>query len=165
MNNLQKILIVDDDEDVLNIIETVLSNEGFQVVKARNKIEGFEKIKSEKPDLAILDVMMTTEYDGFELAAKIREDKELKNTPLLIQTSIFVIETTENDIIKMVHQYRKSMNDKELRVVLVRNIDTNSAGIDFIDNDGKTLWIDVNGFIKKPVIANTLLTEIERILS
>jgi len=52
MKNLPKILIVDDDEDVLNIIETVLSNEGFQVVKARNKIEGFERIKSEKPDLA-----------------------------------------------------------------------------------------------------------------
>ncbi len=58
----KKVLIVDDDIDVITVVETILTHEGYEVISANNKKEGMEKIRSEKPDLAILDVMMTTHY-------------------------------------------------------------------------------------------------------
>ena len=57
----KKILIVDDDIDVITIIETILKKEGYTVISANDKKEGMKKIREEKPDLAILDVMMTTQ--------------------------------------------------------------------------------------------------------
>lgn len=162
MNTTKKILVVDDDIDVINILETILSNEGYKVISANGKKEGLEKLKAEKPDLAILDVVMSTQFEGFEMAKEIKEN--FSDIPVLLQTSIYVLETTENDIIKIAHEYRKSMTDKELNVILVRNPVTLEAGIDYIDETRKTHWIPVNGFIKKPVDSKKLLPQIEKIL-
>ena len=54
-----KILIVDDDMDLTKALQVTLESKQYRVVVANSKIEGMEKIKSEKPDLAILDVMMS----------------------------------------------------------------------------------------------------------
>ena len=93
-----KILIVDDDIDVITVIETILNKKGYKVITAMNKEEGMKKIREEKPDLAILDVMMTTHYEGFELAKEITDDPELKKMPVLMQTSIEVLITTRPDV-------------------------------------------------------------------
>jgi twitching motility two-component system response regulator PilH len=53
-----KIIIVDDDPDYINVVKTILESEQYTVVTAGDKTEGMEKIRAEKPDLAILDVMM-----------------------------------------------------------------------------------------------------------
>jgi len=55
-----KILIVDDDPDYINVLKTILESEQYTVVTAADRKEGMEEIKAEKPDLAILDVMMST---------------------------------------------------------------------------------------------------------
>ncbi|MBN2662423.1 MAG: response regulator [Bacteroidales bacterium] len=164
MNTTKKILVVDDDIDVINIIETILSNQGYQVITANNKTQGLEKLHSEKPDMAILDVVMTTLFEGFEMAKEIRQNPDFKNLPILLQTSIYVLETTENDIIKIAHEYRKTMNDKELNVILVRNAITLEAGIDYIDENKTTHWVPVNGFLKKPVESKKLLPEIKKLI-
>ncbi len=164
MNTTKKILVVDDDIDVINILQTILSNQGYKVLTANGKNEAIDKLKAEKPDLAILDVMMSTQFEGFELAEEIKNTQEIKDTPILFQTSIYILETTENDIIKIAHEFRKTMNDKELNVILVKNTITNESGIDYIDEKRKTHWIPVNGFIKKPVDSKKLLPQIEKII-
>lgn len=78
----KKILIVDDDIDVITIIQTILQKEGYKVIAANDKIEGMKKIREEKPDMAILDVMMTTRYEGFELAKEITDDPQLSKMPV-----------------------------------------------------------------------------------
>ena len=76
----KKILIVDDDIDVINVIQTILEHEGYEVSSANNKKEGLEKAREIKPDLAILDVMMTTHYEGFELAKELTSDPDFKQS-------------------------------------------------------------------------------------
>ncbi|HAW58649.1 MAG TPA: response regulator [Bacteroidales bacterium] len=83
-----KILLVDDDIDFVFIQKAFLEKEGFQVVTAGDKLAGFERAKAEKPDLAILDVMMTTDQEGFEMAREMRKDPLLKDIPIIMLTSV-----------------------------------------------------------------------------
>ena len=65
----EKILIVDDDEDVLLIVQTILDNAGYTALTARNGREGVEKALEGKPDLILLDVMMP-ELSGWKSARR-----------------------------------------------------------------------------------------------
>jgi CheY-like chemotaxis protein len=84
----QTILIIDDDEDICLAVKALLESRGYVVETAFTKEEGLEKFRSVKPDLAILDVMMTTWQDGFELSRQLKKDPELKNTPILMLTGV-----------------------------------------------------------------------------
>lgn len=161
----KKILIVDDDVDVITVIETILKKDGYEVISANDKKEGLEKIKNEKPDLAILDVMMTTHYEGFELAQEILADKELAKIPVLIQTSLDVLVTTRADVQAMAREFRKDPNYSALQILLVKNVQSNEAGIDYRSEDGNNVWFPVSGFVRKPVDAEKVLAEIKRLLS
>ena len=160
----KKVLIVDDDIDVITIIETILQKEGYIVIAANDKIEGMKKIREEKPDLAILDVMMTTHYEGFELAKEITDDPELSKMPVLMQTSIDILTTTKPDVQAMAREFRKNPGFKDLHVILVKDINTGKAGVDYLSEDGKSIWFPVDGFIRKPVDVKRLLPELTRIL-
>ena len=74
-----KILLVDDEPDILEIVGYNLSSEGYQVITAANGQEGVEKAKKELPHLIILDLMMP-EMDGIEACEIIRKNPDLKNT-------------------------------------------------------------------------------------
>ena len=160
----KKILIVDDDIDVITIIETILKKEGYTVISANDKVEGMQKIKEEKPDLAILDVMMTTHYEGFELAKEITDDPELQRIPVLMQTSIDILTTTKPDVQAMAREFRKNPGFKDLHVILVKDVNSGSAGVDYLSEDGKSIWFPVDGFVRKPVDGKRILPEIKRIL-
>lgn len=161
----KKILVVDDDIDVVAVLETILENEGFQVVTAHNKVDGINKALAEKPALAILDVMMTTHFEGFELAKEMYENQALKNIPRLMQTSIDVLPTNNPDVIGMAREFRKNPDYKELEVLLIEDTKTKKAGIDYRTKDGKNMWVPVDGFLHKPVDSKKLLPEIKRLLS
>lgn len=160
-----KILVVDDDMDVINVLEPMLNHEGYEVLTAYNKQEGLEIARREKPDLAILDVMMTTQYEGFELAKEFVDDPELRGIATLMETSIEVLMTTKPSVQAMAREFRNDPNYKELQVILIRDIVTGNAGIDYRAEDGRSIWVPVDGFIRKPVDRSRLLPEIERILS
>ncbi len=83
-----KVLIIDDDVDMVDAEKMVLENNGYTVVTAYNGEEGYNKIKSEKPDVIILDVMMATPEEGFQLAYKLKNDKEFSNIPIIMVTSV-----------------------------------------------------------------------------
>lgn len=163
MKTTKKILIVDDDIDVITVVEAILRKEGYEVISASSKEEGIEMLKNEKPDLAILDVMMTTHYEGFELANEIYNNPELKEIPFLMQTSIDVLTTTKVSVLDMAREFRKDPNYKDLQVLLVKNITDGTAAIDYRTSEGKSILFPVGGFLSKPANANKLLPEIERL--
>jgi len=165
MNTAKKILIVDDDIDIITVVKAILRSKGYEVISANDKIEGLEKIRTEKPDLAILDVMMTSPYEGFEMAKEVVEDPAMKDLPVIIQTSIEVFTTTNPYVQEMARQFRHNPEFTDLKVILVKDKITGSAGVDYIDNEGNNIWFPVNAFVKKPVSAEALLPEIERLLS
>ena len=84
-----KILIVDDDLDLTKALKVTLESENYSVITAPDPIEGMEKIKNERPDLIILDVMMSTYNDGFEMARELKKEAEfIKNIPILMMTGV-----------------------------------------------------------------------------
>ncbi len=80
------IAIIDDDVDILEGIETILTAEGYDVITARNLNDGEKIVKNNNPDLVILDVMMEEADDGFFLAQKLR--KENFTNPIILLTSV-----------------------------------------------------------------------------
>lgn len=165
METTKKILLVDDDIDVVAVVETILNNEGYVVITACNQVEGLEKARAEKPDLAIVDVMMTTQFEGFELAEAFLKSEEFKGMPVMMQTSIEIFESTDDDVMKFARYYRQNMVGKEMDVLLFQDYESNKSGIDYKDNKGKNHWLYVDGFIRKPVSAHTLLSSIQRVLN
>ena len=81
-----KILLVDDEPDILEIVGYNLTEEGYQVFTAQNGLESIEVAKSKKPHLIILDVMMP-EMDGIEACERIREQSELSDTIITFLTA------------------------------------------------------------------------------
>ena len=160
----KKILIVDDDIDVVTAVETILRKEGYEVISASDKKEGMRMIREDNPDMAILDVMMTTHYEGFELAKEIIDDPQLSRVPVLMQTSIDVLTTTKPDVQAMAREFRKNPGFKDLHVILIRDVNTGQAGVDYLAEDGSTIWFPVDGFLRKPVDPKKLPGEIKRII-
>ncbi len=81
-----RILLVDDEPDILEILKYNLSSEGYQVYTAQNGLEGVEKAKKKMPHLIILDVMMP-EMDGIEACETIRKTEGLENTIITFLTA------------------------------------------------------------------------------
>ena len=81
-----KILLVDDEPDILEIVSYNLKNEGYQVYTAENGEEAIKKAKKKKPDLVILDVMMPV-MDGIEACEKMRKMPELDKTIITFLTA------------------------------------------------------------------------------
>lgn len=85
MKNL-KILLVDDEPDILEIVGYNLEKEGFEIITAKNGIEAVKKAEKELPHLIIMDVMMP-EMDGMEACERIRKNPELSKTVVAFLTA------------------------------------------------------------------------------
>jgi CheY-like chemotaxis protein len=83
-----KILIVDDDPDYTKALQAILESGQYAVVTAANRTEGMEKIRDDKPDLVILDVMMSTWSDGFEMSRELKNDPQYMDIPILMLTAV-----------------------------------------------------------------------------
>ncbi|NQV15652.1 response regulator [bacterium] len=84
----KKVLIIDDDFDLVEAMRITLETAGFEVLDAQDGEKGLEKIRKETPDLVILDVMMASIDEGFHVAYKIREDANIKDTPIVMLTAV-----------------------------------------------------------------------------
>jgi len=93
-NIMARILIIDDDPDIVLAIRMCLEAEGYEVIEAISGAQGIDMIKAERPDLIILDVMMETKTEGFQMALKLHspdptsEFVEFKDIPILMLTAI-----------------------------------------------------------------------------
>ena len=85
---MEKILIIDDDPDIVEGMKVVLESKNYQIDTAKNGQEGLEKVKLNRPDLIILDIMMETADRGFEVARDLKKDANYKNIPILMLTAI-----------------------------------------------------------------------------
>ncbi len=83
----KKILVIDDEPDILTYITSILKKNGYNYVTASDGVEGMEKAKAEKPDLITLDLLMP-ERTGIKLYRELRKDEDLKATPVIMITGI-----------------------------------------------------------------------------
>jgi len=83
MDNMKKILIIEDEEIIYNLLQKKLSNEGYDVKIAKDGQEGSEMLKQERPDLILLDIIMPRK-SGFEVMEEVQNDETLKDVPIVI---------------------------------------------------------------------------------
>ena len=83
----KKILVVDDEPDVVTYLTTLLEDAGYSTVSASNGEEGLEKVRGESPDLVTLDISMP-EKSGVRMYTEIKNDDALKSIPVIVVTGI-----------------------------------------------------------------------------
>jgi DNA-binding response OmpR family regulator len=83
----KKILLVDDDPDLVEAMKIILENKSYDVAVAHDGKEGLKKVETEQPNLIILDVMMP-EIDGYEMCAKLKSDPQYGHIPILLLTAV-----------------------------------------------------------------------------
>ena len=84
---MRKILIVEDELGILDLLTTVLEEEGYAVQGARNGREGLERLKRDRPDLVLCDLMMP-QMDGCELFQKMQAEPALSSIPFLLMSAV-----------------------------------------------------------------------------
>lgn len=105
-----KVLIVDDDFDFSQLLAFDLKKKGYTVVSAGNGEEGLEKVKTEKPDLIVLDIKMP-KMDGYTFVRRLKKDDENKDIPVVVLTSyepmkdMFQLEGVKDYFVKSVDMH------------------------------------------------------------
>ena len=87
MSDKQLILVVDDDPDLVESIAVKVESENFRVTKAYDGVEAWERIKEDRPDLIILDVMMPRK-NGYELCDELKKDDQYKDIVVVLLTAV-----------------------------------------------------------------------------
>ncbi len=82
------VLVIDDDIDLVEIIRVTLEREKLRVIDAQNGERGFALAREQHPDLILLDVMMGTVDEGFQVAYRLRSDPLTKDTPIIMLSAI-----------------------------------------------------------------------------
>lgn len=85
---MPKILIIDDDLDIVEAMKVVLESKDYEVATAASGEEGLKRARQSAPDLIILDVMMESMDKGFDVARNLKNDQKHKNIPILMLTAI-----------------------------------------------------------------------------
>ncbi len=83
----KKVLIIDDEPDVVTYLQTFFEDNGFDTITAENGKQGMAKMKSEKPDIVTLDISMPEET-GVKFFRKAQEDDEINKIPVIIITGV-----------------------------------------------------------------------------
>lgn len=85
---MAKILVVDDDPDFVNLTRRILHSKGYEMVSAANGQQALQVMRKEKPDLVLLDIMMSYILDGLDVSREMAEDTELRDIPIIMVTSL-----------------------------------------------------------------------------
>jgi two-component system alkaline phosphatase synthesis response regulator PhoP len=80
-----RILVIDDEAEITEIVETFLKDAGYQVMIENSSVMGIERAKNFKPDLILLDIMMPF-MDGYEVCDELKKNKETENIPVIFLT-------------------------------------------------------------------------------
>jgi two-component system alkaline phosphatase synthesis response regulator PhoP len=87
MKTQPRVMVVDDDPDILDALTTILSTQPYVIEKARDGEECLDKVRGQLPDLIVLDLLMPKK-DGFAVVRELRENPRFANIPVLILTSV-----------------------------------------------------------------------------
>jgi CheY-like chemotaxis protein len=87
MENM-KIMVVDDDPVIRDSLQMILLSHQYTVITAADRIDAMDKIKTDKPNLLILDIMMSSWLDGLDMSKTLKDDPQSRDIPILMLTSV-----------------------------------------------------------------------------
>jgi CheY-like chemotaxis protein len=85
---MARVLVVDDDPDFVKVTAKVLEKAGHDVISAPNGAKALQTMRQERPDVVLLDIMMSYILDGLDVSREMAEDPALKDTPVIMVTSL-----------------------------------------------------------------------------
>lgn len=85
---MARILVVDDDPDFVLVVRAILEAEGYQVSEASDGMTALAMMREERPDVVLLDVMMSTTLEGVDVSREMEKDPQLKDVPIIMVSSI-----------------------------------------------------------------------------
>jgi len=145
--NGSKILLVDDDVDFCNATTKILESKGYEVVTAYDAREARQRLKKEKPDLIILDIMLPGQ-DGFSLCSEFKENTDFFEIPILVLTSVSANKEGEKyaELIALYHKAddfaEKPIDSKDLLARVYALITRRKITVSEPTNKKKILIID-----------------------
>lgn len=139
----KKILIVEDEADQRTFLSTVLEENGYASISARDGVEGLEVLRKENPALVLLDLMMPRK-SGITMFQELRKDASLSHIPVVVVTG--VSEVTGVDFRNFM--YRQPLRDEKK----------------FVETTGLTEYTIPNGYIEKPIQPDALIKVIKELL-
>ncbi|OEU46893.1 MAG: hypothetical protein BBJ60_04940 [Desulfobacterales bacterium S7086C20] len=138
----KKILIVDDEPDIIAFLGALLDENGYASVSAKDGTEGLELLRDEKPDLVLLDLMMPKK-SGITMFQELRKDPDLSSVPVVVVTG--VSEVTGVDFRNFM--FKQPMRDEKK----------------FVETTGLTKYTVPDGYIEKPIDPDELIRTIKEI--
>jgi CheY-like chemotaxis protein len=124
---MAKILVVDDEPDIVRVVVKILSARGHDVVTAVDGPQGLEAVRTEKPDVVVLDLNLP-KMDGFEVCRHIKSDDDTKHTPVVMMTAAYVtVEDADRGTKLGADEY---VTKPFLREVLIHNVERLLPGAD-----------------------------------
>lgn len=84
----KKILIIDDDVDILKSLKVIIEDKGYVVYTASNKSDGLDLSDTKKPDAIVLDIMMEDDLEGYSMLRNFRKDNSKSNIPIIMYTGM-----------------------------------------------------------------------------
>ena len=139
----KKILIVDDEADQRTFLSTVLEENGYASISAKDGVEGLELLRQEKPDLVLLDLMMPKK-SGISMFQELRSDSNLSDIPVIVVTG--VSEVTGVDFKNFM--FKQPLRDEK----------------QFVETTGLTKYTIPDGYIEKPIDPDELIKTIKDVL-
>ena len=126
LNNTKKILIIEDEDSLRDLITNHLSKEGFRTVAAANGEIGYKKIKEEKPDLILLDIVMPI-MDGYQVLEKMYKEKN-KTPVIIISNSGQPVEIEKTKRLGAVdHLIKTEFRPQDLMIIIKKHFDSLSG--------------------------------------
>ncbi|UCG80527.1 MAG: response regulator [Desulfobacterales bacterium] len=139
----KKILIVEDEPDIIKFIRSILEENGYTCVGAKDGVEGLELLRKETPDLVLLDLMMPRK-GGISVFKELRDDPSMSHIPVVVVTG--VSEVTGVDLRNFI--YKRPLQDEKK----------------FVETTGLTKYTIPNGYIEKPIDPDELTKAIKEAL-
>jgi len=84
---MKKVLVVDDDVDIRKVVSKLVEKSGYITIEAKNGVEGMAKVREDKPDLIILDILMPKE-SGIRMYRELKSEEALKDIPVIVLSAI-----------------------------------------------------------------------------
>ncbi|MDY6990353.1 MAG: response regulator [Thermodesulfobacteriota bacterium] len=139
----KKILIVDDEPDIITFLGAILEENGYASVSAKDGVEGLEVLYRENPDLVLLDLMMPKK-SGISMFQELRKDPKMSQTPVVVVTG--VSEVTGVDFRNFM--YKQPLKDEKK----------------FVESTGLTKYTIPDGYVEKPIDPDELIRVIKKAL-
>ena len=160
---MNKILVVDDDPNIRSSLSAILGNEGFEVSSAEDKNVAFNVLEKNTPDVILLDVNISSNQDGYDIARELLNSKKYGNIPVIILTSTEIVSGGEK-LIDLARKFRNNPQFGYINAILQEDPEGRKTIEYKAESSGEVVSLPVADAISKPIDTDLLLDSIKMVL-